>query len=75
MDKNMDNFETAKKIMGILGLQGNDPAVIKGLMDACANCDKYGPPEGKPCMSLRLALDMGCEYTPPEWCKDRPMLN
>ena len=72
--KEMDNFETAKKIINMLGIEKNDPGILRGLMDACADCEKYGPSEGKPCMSLRLALDMGVEYTPPDWCRDKNVM-
>ena len=68
----MDGFNTAKKIMGILGVEPDNPGILRGLMEACADCKRYGPQEGKPCMSLRLALDMGVKYTPPEWCRDKP---
>lgn len=58
--------------MRLMGTDKNSPGLLMGLMDACADCDRWGPKDGKPCMSLRLALDMGVEYTPPEWCKDKP---
>ena len=68
----MDGFEMAKTIIGLLGIEPGNPGILKGLMEACADCERWGPPEGKPCMSLRLALDMGVDYTPPQWCKDKP---
>ena len=67
----MDNIETVKKIMELLGIEKNNPGILRGLKEACAECETWGPKDGKPCASLRLALDMGCEYTPPEWCKDK----
>lgn len=69
----MDNMDTARKIFGLLRVKKNDKAMLDGLKAACADCDKYGPPNGKPCMALRLALDYGCEYNPPSWCKDTPI--
>lgn len=66
-----ENIETAKRIISLLGVDRT--AMTKGLADACDDCEHYGPPDGKPCMSLRLALDMGIEYTPPDWCRDKPM--
>lgn len=68
----MDNFDRAKQIISVLGIEKDNPGILKGLTEACADCKHYGPPEGKPCMSLRLAIDMGVEYTPPEWCRDKP---
>ena len=67
----MNNFETAKRILKLLGVEKDNPGIIKGLTEACNDCERYGPQNGRPCMSLRLALDMGIEYTPPEWCKDK----
>ena len=67
--KEMDNFETAKGIIKLMGIDKS--GVLRGLIDACNDCERYGPREGKPCMSLRLALDMGVEYKPPEWCRDK----
>ena len=69
----MNNMNTARKILGLLGCKKNEPGILLGLMSACAEIHKYGPPEGQPCMALRLALDCGCEYTPPQWCKDIPL--
>ena len=68
--RGMDNFEKAKEIIKLMGIEKDNPGVLQGLRDACNDCERYGPKEG-PCMSLRLALDLGCEYTPPEWCKDK----
>ena len=67
----MDNFDRAKRIIKLMGIEKDNPGILRGLKDACADCEHYGPRNGKPCMSLRMALDMGVEYTPPEWCKDR----
>lgn len=66
-----DKLETAKKILKLLGTDKDKQALLNGLMAACAECDMWGPEDGKPCASLRLALDLGVEYTTPEWCKDK----
>ena len=65
------NYETAKKIIKTLVIEPNNPGILEGLKMACADCEHYGPKEGRPCMSLKLAREMGCEYTPPEWCKEK----
>ena len=65
----MDNYETANKIIKMLGT--DKTGILNGLMAACADCDRLGPRDGKPCMALRMALDNGVEYTPPKWCKDK----
>ena len=65
----MDNYDTANKIINMLGT--DKTGLLDGLMAACSDCERYGPREGKPCMSLRLVIDNGIEYTPPKWCKDK----
>ena len=67
----MDNFDRAKKIIELMGIEKDNPGILKGLQEACADCEHFGPIYGKLCMSLRLALDMGVEYMPPGWCKDK----
>ena len=66
----MDAFDTAKQIFSLLRVEKNDPGIMSGLKAACADCDRMGPKNGGSCMSLRLAQSVGCDYTPPEWCKD-----
>ena len=70
------NYNTARKILSILGggKKKKDSALcagaLMGLTEACADCDKYGPKDGNPCMSLQMAREFGVEYDPPPWCKD-----
>ena len=61
------NYELAKGILTVLGAVGHGE---ESTAMPCAECDKYGPDDGNPCMSLRLARDMGYTVTTPEWCKD-----
>ena len=70
MDQGERNFQTAKSICKLLRIEKNDPALLKGIKAACNDCDRVGPPEGKACASLRLARELGCDYEPPEWCRD-----
>lgn len=63
----MDNYETAKWILKTLGVKGEGKE-CPGM--PCDECDKLGPKDGKPCMSLKLAKDMGYVVTVPKWCKD-----
>ena len=65
-----EQYSSAKKIMKLLGVKKNDPSVLMGIMAACADCDNMGPKNGRPCMCLKLCREMGCEYIPPDWCKD-----
>lgn len=65
------NYELAKSILTLLGVKGNGE---ESTAMPCAECDKYGPVDGKPCMSLRLAREMGYTVTTPKWCKDQSKL-
>ena len=67
----MDAFDTARKILNLLRAEKDDTGILAGLKSACADCDRMGPKDGKQCMSLKLARSVGCEYVPPEWCKDQ----
>ena len=71
--RDQENMEAARKIIDTLGVDKS--GILSGLMAACANCERYGPQAGKPCMSLRLALDVGVEYMPPEWCRDKSVMS
>lgn len=67
------NYNTARQILSILGGK-EDKAIcsgaLKGLTQACADCDRMGPRDGNPCMCLQMARELGVEYDPPPWCKD-----
>ena len=67
----MDNISIANKIMRLLGFKRRYPAILNAMFLLCPECDRYGPPDGKPCASLQMAIDNGFDdYEPPEWCKD-----
>ena len=67
----MDQIDRAYEIMRLLGVKRRDPIILKAMEALCPVCDKYGPRDGKPCVSLQMAIDNGYDdYEPPEWCKD-----
>lgn len=68
-ERGEQNYKTALEIISLLGV--NKDEILRGLTDACSECDRFGPRDGKQCASLRLARDCGIEYTVPAWCKDK----
>jgi len=67
----MSNYDTAKKIMGLLRFEERDPIILRALKDVCIQCEKYGPAPGKRCASLKMARENGwTDFVPPIWCRD-----